>query len=343
MKNITVGVYGGTGYSGWELIQLLLLHPHVELKFITSERKAGKNLADVWPRAPGFPLQSASEVDLKSVDYVFLCLPHTQSAPIATQAKAAGCSVIDLSADLRLNDPADFALWYGVPHAAPDLLPVVYGLSEFYRETIMGAKLVANPGCYATAVLLGLLPLAQAGLLAADVPIIVDAKSGTTGAGRAPKQHLLFSEVSANLTPYKIGRAHPHIGEIEQQLAVSGVGKGCLIFSPHLLPTDRGILASIYAPVQDAQQAAAAIQQAHQFEPMVKVLPQGELASLAHVIRTPYAVLSVTPVPGNMLIIMSAVDNLLKGAASQALQNFNLMAGFPETTALLPPSNIETL
>ena len=343
MKNITVGVFGGTGYSGWELIQLLLVHANVELKFITSERMAGKCLADVWPRAPGFLLQAAADVDLTGVDYVFLCLPHTQSAVIASQAKGSGCAVIDLSADLRLDDPAEYTKWYQAPHGAPDLLPVVYGLPEFYREQIKDANIVANPGCYPTAILLGLLPLAQKELLSQDMPIIVDAKSGTTGAGRTPKQHLLFSEVSGNLIPYKIGREHSHIREIEQQLAAAGAGKGCLIFSPHLLSTDRGILAAIYAPVKDAEQAAAAIQQAYQREPLVKVLAQGGLATLAHVVRTPFAAISLTPVGQNMLIIMSAIDNLLKGAASQAIQNFNLMAGFSETTALLPISQKESL
>ena len=335
MKKIKVGVYGGTGYSGWELIQLLLAHPQTEIQFITSERMTGQNLSDTWPRAPDIPLQSASEVDLDGVECVFLCLPHTHSAHIAARAKMAGVSVIDLSADLRLNDPQDYAFWYKTAHAAPHLLPVVYGLPEFYREHIQGAKMVANPGCYATAVLLGLLPLAQAGLITEKVPLIVDAKSGTTGAGRSPKQDLLFSEVSGNFSPYKIGRVHPHIGEVEQQLAVSGVAKGRLVFSPHLLPTDRGILAAIYAPVNDACQALAAVQQAYISEPLVKVLPEGELASLAHVVRTPFAAISLTPLADHMLIMMVAIDNLLKGAASQALQNFNLIFGLEETTGLL--------
>ena len=335
MKGIKVGVYGGTGYSGWALIQLLLGHPEVAIQFVTSERLAGKDLSNAWPLAPKIPLQSASEVDLQQVDCVFLCLPHTRSAKIAANAKKAGVSVIDLSADLRLNNPEDYQYWYKVPHAAPDLLPVVYGLPECYREQIKGAKLVANPGCYATAVLLGLLPLAQAELLSEDMPIVVDAKSGTTGAGRNPKQNTLFSEVHGNFSPYKIGRVHPHIGEVEQQLAVSGVKKGRLIFSPHLLPVDRGILAAIYAPVKNAQQAVTVIQQAYNSEPLVNILPEGELAALAHVVRTPNAVLSLTPVTENSLIVMVAIDNLLKGAASQAVQNFNLMFGFDETTALL--------
>jgi len=307
MKSIKVGVYGGTGYSGWALIQLLLGHPEVTIQFVTSERLAGKDLSEAWPLAPKIPLQAASKVDLKQVDCVFLCLPHTKSAKIAAKAKKADLFVIDLSADLRLNNPEDYQYWYKVPH----------------------------PGCYATAILLGLLPLAKAELLVENMPIVVDAKSGTTGAGRNPKQNILFSEVTGNFSPYKIGRVHPHIGEIEQQLAANGVKKGNLIFSPHLLPVDRGILAAIYAPVRNAQQAVAAIQQAYTSEPFVNVLPEGEFATLAHVVRTPNAILSLTPAGKNHLIIMVAIDNLLKGAASQAVQNFNLLFGFDETTALL--------
>ncbi len=338
MKSVKVGVYGGTGYTGWALIQLLLGHPEVVIQFVTSERLAGKSLLSTWPLAPNIILQSASEVDLQQVECVFLCLPHTHSAKVAANAKEADVSVIDLSADLRLNTTEDYEYWYKVPHAAPDLLPVVYGLPEHYREQIKEAKLVANPGCYATAILLGLLPLAQAELLIENASIIVDAKSGTSGAGRNPKENILFSEVNGNFSPYKIGRVHPHIGEVEQQLESTGLKKGRLIFSPHLLPVDRGILASIYAPVKDVQQAITAIQQAYRHEPLVNTLPEGELATLAHVVRTPYTAISLTPATENNLIIMVAIDNLLKGAASQAVQNFNLLFGFDETTALLTPT-----
>jgi N-acetyl-gamma-glutamyl-phosphate reductase len=334
MKKITVGVYGGTGYSGWELIQLLLSHPGAEIKFITSERLAGKALSAAWPGAPDMLLSSTSDVDLQGIDCVFLCLPHTHSAKIASKAKETGVSVIDLSADLRLNDPNVYAHWYQTAHAAPDLLPVVYGLPEHYRDHIKEEKVIANPGCYATAMLLGLLPLAEKGLISEHTSIIIDAKSGTTGAGRSPKQNLLFSEVSGNFSPYRIGRDHPHIGEVEQQLAASGLENGRLIFSPHLLPVDRGILTAIYAPVEDTHRAVAIIQAAYQNELLIKVLPDGELATLAHVVRTPFAAISLTPVSEHMLIIMVAIDNLLKGAASQAVQNFNLMHAFAETTGL---------
>jgi len=341
MKCVKVGIYGGTGYTGWALIQILLGHPEVAIQFVTSERLAGNSLKSTWPLAPNITLQSASKVDLQKVDCVFLCLPHTLSATVAAKAIKAGVSVIDLSADLRLNTPEDYEDWYKVAHSAPELLPVVYGLPEHYREQIRGANLVANPGCYATAMLLGLLPLAKAGLLIENMPIIVDAKSGTSGAGRKPKENILFGEVHGNFSPYSIGRAHRHIGEVEQQLEAVGVEKGLLIFSPHLLPTERGILAAIYAPVKDTERAIKAIQQAYRHEPLVNTLLEGEIATLAHVVRSPYASISLTSATESNLIIMVAIDNLLKGAASQAVQNFNLLFGFEETTALLNASQGE--
>ena len=334
MSKIKVGVYGGTGYTGWELIQLLVKHPSIEVAAVTSERMAGTSLSAAYPMAPDLPLVSVDSVDLKLLDAVFLCLPHTHSAKIAMQAHAAGLKVIDLSADLRLNTPQDYETWYHVPHPAPELLPVVYGLPEFNRSQIAGKSLVANPGCYATAMLLGLLPLVQAGQIIEDAPIIVDAKSGTSGAGRTPKQQTLFSEVHGNFSPYSIGRAHRHIGEVEQQLAMAGLQAQPLIFSPHLLPVDRGILAAIYVQVKDAQQAANVIQTAYSHEEFVTVLPDGKLATLAHAVRTPDAVISLTPSAGNTLIVMVAIDNLMKGAASQAVQNFNLLFGFDEACAL---------
>ena len=231
MEYIKVGIFGGTGYTGWALIQLLLEHPGTTIEFVTSERKAGMNLRNAWPLAPDFPLQAANQVNLDKVDCVFLCLPHTTSASIAAKAIDAGVAVIDLSADLRLHSPEEYANWYQEDHPSPDLLPVVYGLPEHYREQIIKEKVVANPGCYATAMLLGLFPLAKAQLLAENAPIIVDAKSGTTGAGRNPKQNILFSEVHGNFSPYNIGRSHRHIGEVEQQLLAVGSKNGPLIFS----------------------------------------------------------------------------------------------------------------
>jgi N-acetyl-gamma-glutamyl-phosphate reductase len=330
-----VGIYGATGYTGLELAGLIERHPDAQIAFATSESAAGTSLRASHPLAPDVMLTPAADAPLDAVDAVFLCLPHTRSAPVAAAARAAGVKVIDLSADLRLDDPAVFERWYKAAHPNPDLLPVPYGLPELWRDRLAGADLVANPGCYATAALLALAPLAEAGVLVPDTPLIVDAKSGVTGAGRTPKPHTVFGEVHDNFSPYSIGRMHRHIAEIEQMLAPCGVEEGALIFSPHLLPTDRGIVATTYVQVTDPAAARDALVARYDGEPLVAVLPEGELATLAHVVRTPRAVLSTTPTGGATLIVVSAIDNLLKGAASQAVQNFNLIAGLPETAGLL--------
>lgn len=333
---VDVGIYGATGYTGLELARLLEAHPDARIRFVTSESAAGTSLRASHPLAPDLPLVSSQDAPLDGVELVFLCLPHTQSAPIAACALERGLRVIDLSADLRIDDPAVYEQWYRVPHPAPDLLPAPYGLPELNRLRLLGAECVANPGCYATALLLATVPLAHADLFVTGAPLIIDAKSGVTGAGRSAKQHLLFGEVQNNLSPYNIGRAHRHLAEVEQELARAGYDGAPPIFVPHLLPTDRGILAAIYAQVTDLDAAQDAIRQAYSGEPLVCVLPPGEVATLAHVVRSPRAVLSLTPAEGNVLIIMSALDNLLKGAASQAVQNFNLMMSFRETAGLLP-------
>ena len=332
---IKVGVYGATGYTGLELVRLLMGHPQVEIGFATSESSAGQNLQQQWPQAPAIPLVKAADAPLSEVDAVFLCLPHTRSAPLAGKALAAGVRVVDLSADLRIDDPAAYERWYGVPHPAPELLPQPYGLPELGRDGLYGAQCIANPGCYTTTTLLATVPLARAGLLLADAPLIIDAKSGTSGAGRKPKQNMLFAEVHGNFSPYSIGRAHRHLAEIDQLMDKSGYQGGPIVFSPHLLPTDRGILATIYAQVTDVDAARAALEAQYAGEPLVNVLPEGSLATLAHVVRTPLAVLSITPVTGDLAVIVSVTDNLLKGAASQAVQNFNLMFDISETTGLI--------
>jgi len=333
---VKAGIYGATGYTGLELVRLLEAHPGAAVGFVTSESAAGTSLRASHPLAPDLALVSAANAPLDDVQAVFLCLPHTQSAPIAARALAQGVRVIDLSADLRIDDPAVYQQWYKVPHPSPDLLPAPYGLPEANRLRLLGADCIANPGCYATALLLATLPLARADLFVPGAPLIIDAKSGASGAGRSPKPALLFGEVQGNFSPYNIGRAHRHLAEVEQELARAGYDGGALIFAPHLLPVDRGILAAIYAQVTDLAAAEDAIRQAYAGEPLVQVLPPGELATLAHVVRTPRAVLSLTPSANNVLIVMSALDNLLKGAASQAVQNFNLMFGFSETAGLLP-------
>lgn len=333
--SIEVGIYGATGYTGLELVRLLAGHPQANIRFATSESSAGQSLRQSWPLAPDLTLVPSVDAPLDAVQAVFLCLPHTRSAPLAAQALARGVRVVDLSADLRLDDPAVYAQWYKVEHPNPELLPRPYGLPELGRDALIGAECIANPGCYATSVLLATVPLARQKLLVPGAPLIVDAKSGVSGAGRTPKQNLLFAEVHGNFSPYNIGRSHRHLAEIEQVLAAEGSQAGPLVFSPHLLPTDRGILSTVYAQVTDVDAARAAFTAAYAGEPLVRVLPDGELATLRHVINTPGAALSLTPAGENLLIVVSVIDNLLKGAASQAVQNFNLMWNLPETTGLV--------
>ena len=248
---LQVGIYGATGYTGLELVRLLDEHPQAQIGFVTSESSAGQSLRQSWPQAPDLPLIASADAPLGDVDCVFLCLPHTSSAPLAAQALAQDVRVVDLSADLRIDDPAVYTQWYKVPHPNPELLPVPYGLPELGRDKLIGARCIANPGCYATSILLATAPLVRAGLLVAGAPLIVDAKSGVSGAGRTPKQNILFGEVHGNFSPYNIGHAHRHLPEIEQELARVGTLSGPLIFSPHLLPTDRGILSTVYAQVTD--------------------------------------------------------------------------------------------
>lgn len=333
---IRAGIYGATGYTGLELVRLLEGHPGFEIVFVTSESKAGTSLRASHPLAPDLTLVTAADAPLGEAEIVFLCLPHTQSGAMAKQAAETGVKVVDLSADLRLIDPALYEQWYKVPNPAPDLLPVPYGLPELVnRDHLKSAPVIANPGCYATTAALALVPVARAGLIPGGASLIVDAKSGVTGAGRSPKQRMLFGEVHGDFSPYSIGRAHRHIAEIEQLLDQNGFPPGTLIFSPHLLPTDRGILANCYIPVTDAAAAEQAIRETYHGEPLVTVLPPGELTTLRHTVRTPLAVLSVTPVSDEMIIVTSSLDNLLKGAASQAVQNGNLICGFEETAGLL--------
>ena len=333
---INIGIIGATGYTGLELVRLVQRHPAGQISFLSSRSQAGKLLSQVHPAGPPLPLIRPEDAPLDAVDVVFLCLPHAASIPAAVQALDAGARVIDLSADFRLRDPAVYAQWYGQAHAAPELLAeAVYGLTEYARDELPAARLVANPGCYPTTNLLALGPVLQAG--AAAGTIIADAKSGVSGAGRTPKQHTHFVEVADNFSPYKIGRVHRHVPEIEQGLRRWQPDPPALIFAPHLLPVPRGILATIYVPLRpgwDEERLRAVYEQRYQDEPFVQVLPAGEVATLAHVNHTNHCVIGLTVTAGT-LILTAALDNLVKGAAGQAVQNMNVMFGRPETEGLL--------
>lgn len=336
MDSVTIGVYGATGYTGYELVTILQRHPQVQILFATSQSQAGRSLRDVYAGGPDVALSHPEAVDPGSVDVVFLCLPHGASAATAVPALDAGAKVIDLSADFRLKDANLYEAWYKVRHPAPELLEeAVYGLTEFAREAVRHTRLVANPGCYTTTTLLALQPL-MAAQATTRGRIIVDAKSGVSGAGRKPKTQLLFAEVADNFAPYNIGRSHRHLPEMEQVISWWHGQAPQLIFSPHLLPVSRGILATIYVTgerVWAEKELRALYAAAYEGEPFVEVLPAGELASLAHVTHTNKCVMSLT-VSSETLIITSVLDNLIKGAAGQAVQNMNVMLGLPETMGL---------
>ena len=333
---IKAGIYGATGYTGYELVKILQRHPAAEIAFTTSQSHAGKTLREVFPGAPALPLVAGDDAPLDDVDVAFLCLPHAAAAETAMIALDAGARVIDLSADFRLRDAATYAHWYNHTHPAPNLLDeAVYGLTEVYRADLPGARLVANPGCYPTSVLLALRPLLLNGP-AITGPIIADSALGVSGAGRGLSLTSHFVEVADNYTPYKIGRAHRHLPEMEQAISWWHEDAPALLFSPHLLPVPRGILSTIYvtfAQDVDETELRASYAAAYDDEPFVDVLPAGSLASLAHVTCTNRCAIALTLV-GRTLIITSAIDNLIKGAAGQAVQNMNAMFGCPETEGL---------
>ncbi|MCA9953987.1 MAG: N-acetyl-gamma-glutamyl-phosphate reductase [Anaerolineales bacterium] len=334
---IKAGIFGATGYTGYELVKILQHHPQVDVAFVTSQSFAGQKLSDVYPQAPHLPLILGEEASLDAVDVVFLCLPHAAAAETAVTALAAGITVIDLSADFRLKNADTYASWYDKAHPAPHLLAdAVYGLTEFARDQLPGVKLVATPGCYPTSILLPLRPLLTANLPITD-PIIADSKSGVSGAGRTPKQNTHFIEVNNNFSPYKIGRSHRHLPEIEQVMGWFRPDAPTLIFSPHLLPVERGILSTIYVNFSESvtlEQVRPYFTAMYANEPFVCLLPESELATLAHVTHTNKCVIGLA-MTGNTLIITSAIDNLVKGAAGQAVQNMNVVFGIEETTGLI--------
>lgn len=343
---IKIGIYGATGYTGLELLRWLQRHPAAEIVWLTSENSAGQKFGDVFAVPPTLgrhTLIASAAADPSAVDLVFCCLPHGVSLEPVAKARAAGARVIDLSADYRLQDPAVYEKWYGHAHTRPDLLAeAVYGLPELHRTEIAAARLVANPGCYPTSVILGLAPLARAGWLSGTV--VADSKSGVSGAGRSPSLKTHFVEANENVSPYNIGRVHRHLPEMEQELhRASGRSPAAaepwqLIFSPHLLPISRGMLSTLYvtlpADVTEAQ-VRAQYEQMYADEPFVYLLPRGQVATMAHTTNTNFCAIGLTPVPGTRtLIVTSSIDNLGKGASSAAVQNMNVMFGWPETMGL---------
>ena len=333
---IRAGIFGATGYTGYELVKILQRHPQVMIGFTTSQTFAGKRLSDVYPQAPPLPLVLGEAAPLDEVEVAFLCLPHAAAAETAVQALQANCTVIDLSADFRLKDAATYTNWYGKVHPAPQLLAeAVYGLTELARDQLPGARLVATPGCYPTSILLPLGPLLTTNLPITS-PIIADAKSGISGAGRKPSQTTHFVEAHNNLSPYKIGRSHRHLPEMEQVMGWWQADAPSLIFTPHLLPVERGILSTIYVNFSEPvtlDEIRSYFTKLYSEEPFICLLPEGELATLAHATHSNRCTIGLA-MAGNTLIITSAIDNLIKGAAGQAVQNMNVVFGLDETLGL---------
>jgi N-acetyl-gamma-glutamyl-phosphate reductase len=338
-----IGVLGASGYTGAELLRLLLRHPHVEIVLLTADRRAGQEMRQVFPQFSPYPLpklQGLADVDWKAaaLDLAFCALPHgtTQKVIKALLAAAPKTRVIDLSADFRLRDPAAYARWYGHAHHALELQKeAVYGLVEHYRGEIKTARLVANPGCYTTCAQLPLIPLLQARAVDPD-EIIIDAKSGMTGAGRAAKEEMLFSEVAEGIHAYGVGH-HRHMAELDQEFSKAAGRDVVITFTPHLIPMNRGILSTIYVRGVDAStdRLHAILMEAYAREHFVHVLPFGEMPQTRHVrgSNLTFIGLAQDRVAGRA-IIGCALDNLTKGASGQAVQNMNLMLGFPETLGL---------
>jgi N-acetyl-gamma-glutamyl-phosphate reductase len=339
-----VGVLGASGYTGAELVRLLLRHPRVDIALLTAERSAGKAMRDVFPQFSPFELPKLVGIDgldwvEASLDVAFCALPHgtTQTVIKALLAAAPSTKVVDLSADFRLHDTAAYAKWYGHEHLAPELQgQAVYGLVETHRREIRHAKLVANPGCYTTTAQLPLVPLIKAKAIELD-EIVIDAKSGMTGAGRAAKEAMLFSEVSEGFNAYGVGH-HRHMAELDQEFSAAAGREVVVTFTPHLVPMNRGILSTIYVRGRrgrTAQNLHEILNDAYAKEPFVHVLPFGETPHTRHVRGSNMTFIGVAKDRHEgRAILVSALDNLVKGASGQAIQNMNLIMGWPETTGL---------
>jgi N-acetyl-gamma-glutamyl-phosphate reductase len=336
---VRIAILGASGYSGADLVRLLALHPAARIVALTGERQAGKAMAEVFPHLAGLDLPKLTKIDAVDwslVDLAFCALPHgTTQAVVRTIPDHV--RVIDISADFRLTDIDSYAEWYGHPHQAVELqAEAVYGLTEHKRDGVRGARIVANPGCYPTSAQLPLIPLLQAGLIDPD-EIIIDAKSGVTGAGREAKQDSLFAEVSEGVHAYAIGR-HRHAPEIDQELSQAAGRDLKVVFTPHLMPMNRGILSTIYVKLSNGYSAAdlrGILVKRYADEPFVQVTPEGTAPATRHVRGSNMALIGVFAdrVPGRAILV-SVIDNLVKGASGQAIQNMNVMLGLPETTGL---------
>src|SRR5512137_1384555 len=338
---IKVGIVGGTGYTGVELLRLLAQHPKAKVRAITSRKDAGTRVADMFPSLRGrydLAFADPADADLAGCDIVFFATPHGVAMAQARELTAGRTKIIDLAADFRLKDAAVFERWYGMPHACPDLLAEsVYGLPEVHRDAIRGARVVGNPGCYPTAVQLGFLPLLEAGIVDA-AHLVADCKSGVSGAGRKEEMGLLFAEASDNFKAYGV-TGHRHHPEIVQGLNTASGSPVSLVFTPHLVPMIRGIHATLYARLTDTRvDLQALFERRYAGEPFVDVMPPGSTPDTRSVRASNICRIAVhRPRGGDMALVLVVEDNLVKGAAGQAIQNMNLMFGLPETTGLAAP------
>jgi N-acetyl-gamma-glutamyl-phosphate reductase len=339
-----IGVLGASGYTGSECVRLLLRHPQVTTALLTAERSAGREMREVFPQFAPFALPKLLALEgldwrALGLDLIFCALPHATTQQVVTRifGEVPQVKIVDLSADFRLADPAAYARWYGEAHQAPELQgEAVYGLAEHHRERIKAARLVANPGCYTTCAELPLLPLFKAGAIDPD-EIVIDAKSGMTGAGRAAKENMLFSEVAEGFHAYGVGH-HRHMAELDQEFSAAAGREVAVTFTPHLVPMNRGIFSTIYVRGLSGRPAAdlhALLANAYRGEPFIHVLPFGEMPQTRHVRGSNMTFIGVAAdrIKGRA-IITAALDNLVKGASGQAVQNMNLMLGFPETMGL---------
>jgi N-acetyl-gamma-glutamyl-phosphate reductase len=331
-----VAILGASGYTGAELVRLIATHPGIRIAAMTADRKAGQSMGEVFPHLRHLELPrlgTIEAVDWAGIDLAFCALPHATTQEVVAKLPR-DLRIVDLSADFRLRDPEVYEKWYGHPHLALDLqAEAVYGLTEFYREEIRGARLVAGTGCNAATGMYGLLPLLRAGVIETD-DIIIDLATGVSGAGRSPKEGMLHSEVSEGYAAYNVAK-HRHLAEFDQEFGRAAGRRVEVTFVPHLLPQNRGILATIYVR-GEGEAIHRALAEAYADEPFLVVLPYGEAPATRHVRGSNFVHIGVIPDrrPGRVMVF-SALDNLTKGSSGQALQNANLMLGLPETTALM--------
>jgi len=337
MKQISTAILGATGYTGAELIRLIEAHPALRVAHLGAHSQAGKLVSEVLPGISGavsnMQLADSDAVLPSDVELVFTALPHGAAARSVKSALDAGCKVVDLSADFRHKDANTYAEAYGLPHPFPELLDeAVFGLSEWNREKLAGARLVANPGCYPTCTLLPLIPLLKAGVIDTE-SIIVDAKSGTSGAGRSAKTDLLYCDANEGVRAYGLPR-HRHAWEMEEWALGFGRSKVDISFVPHILPMTRGMLATLHLRGDEPQSWLDVLAQTYADEPFVRVLPEGMLPSTKGVSGSNRCDIGLTVTGARSAVVISCIDNLLKGAAGQAVQNANLMLGHDETLGL---------